>query len=141
MALNLELEVLGYIVCEGGARNCTNSQYFYPGMNARIKSGFRIECYKEFAQKKLNPKLVIGDNVIIGYNFSALVSDRVSIGDNTILASNIFMTTHNHGVDVENDVPFYRQPLITAPVSIGSECWIGEKVVILPGVTIEGINV
>lgn len=36
----------------------------------------------------------------------------------------------------ESELPYMRQPLESKPVSIGDGCWIGEKVCILPGVTI-----
>ena len=31
------------------------------------------------------------------------------------------------------DVPYYKQPLVTSPVSIGDGCWIAENVKILRG--------
>ena len=39
-------------------------------------------------------------------------------------------------MDPENQLPYAKQPLLTAPVTISEGCWIGEKAMILPGVTI-----
>lgn len=119
-------------------RPCVLSQpqFICLGRNVRIKKYSRIECYEKFGGGALHPSLKVGDNVIIGYRFSCLVADDISIGENTILASDILITSENHGMNPECDVPYYKQSLITGAVHIGGNCWIGEKVVILPGVTI-----
>ena len=46
------------------------------------------------------------------------------------------ISSENHGMDPESEKSYMRQPLVSKPVSIGDGCWIGEKVCILPGVTI-----
>lgn len=74
--------------------------------------------------------------MIIGYHFTALVSDLLEIEDNVILASDVLMVTHNHGINPESDLPYYRQRLETAPIKIEEGTWIGEKAVVLPGVTV-----
>lgn len=120
----------------GKSRMVSNSRFVEFQNNVRIKDNYRIECYPNYAGKKMNPQLKIGHNVIINYNFSCLVADRIEIGDETILASDILITSENHGINPESDDAYYKQPLTTGPVKIGKGCWIGEKVVILPGVTI-----
>ena len=103
----------------------------------RIKSGFRIDCYPVFAGiKNAPPRLKIFNNVIIGYNFTALVADTIQIGSNTILASNVSLVSENHGINVETNVPFYAQKLETGPISIGKGCWIGQNVTVMPNVKI-----
>lgn len=114
----------------------TNPKYIQLENNIRVKDGARIECYTKFAGKKLTPQLNIKENVIIGYNFSCLVADKITIEKNTILASNVLITSENHSIDPENIIPYHEQPLLTGTVSIGEGCWIGEKVVILPNVNI-----
>lgn len=114
----------------------SKSQYVKFGKDVRIKENARIECYDKFANVNLKPELVIEDGVIIGYNFSCLVANRITIKKDTILASHILVSSENHGMNPLNELPYYRQPLLTAPVTIGSGCWIGENVVILAGVEI-----
>lgn len=113
-----------------------NPEYIKLNNYVRIKQGARIECYNEFADKKLFPELSIGEKVIIGYNFSCLVADKVKIDKNTILASNVLITSENHGMNPEIGIPYYEQTLSVGAVSIGEGCWIGEKVIILPNVNI-----
>lgn len=103
----------------------------------KMKSGFRIECYPEYAGKKSPPPLIIfNNNVIIQYDFTALVANRIEIGSNTILASNVSLISENHSIEVETNIPFFAQPLKTGPIKIGEGCWLGQNVVVLPNVTI-----
>ena len=62
-----------------------------------------------------------------------MIADKCRIGKNTILAHNVSIITENHGVDIENTVPLHAQKLRTGPCFIGSNCWIGCNVVMLPG--------
>lgn len=104
-----------------------NKRFISIGERVCIHRGARIECFGEYS-----PNLVIGNDVGIGYNFQCLITDDCYIGDNTLMASNILITTENHG---NNPNAIYaKQPLMSRKVSIGNNCWIGEKVIILPGV-------
>ena len=112
------------------------SRYCKFGGGVRIKAQVRIECYDSFCGNSLKPNLYFDDGVIIGYRCSFLVADNMYIGKNTIIASDVLITTENHGINPELDIPYHAQSLKVAPVSIGEGCWIGEKVTILPGVKI-----
>lgn len=114
----------------------SKSQYIKFGKNVRIKENARIECYDKFAGVELKPELVIEDGVIIGYDFTCLVADSIKISKDTIIASHVMITSENHGVDPASETPYYKQPLSTFSVYIGKGCWIGEDVIILPGVSI-----
>jgi len=68
--------------------------------------------------------------------------ESVTIGDNVLIASRVFITDHNHGCysgpashSSPDSVPVDRQ-LSSSPVVIEKNVWIGESVSILPGVTI-----
>jgi len=85
--------------------------------------------------------LHIGKNCQIGDNVHLVALEDVTIGDNVLMASKIFISDTNHGSykgdnqSNPNTDPKER-PLVTAPVKIGNNVWIGENVVILQGVTI-----
>ena len=113
-----------------------NVKYISFGEKSKIHKGYRIECYDKYAGKKLNPKLEIKENTIIGYNFTCLVTENVTIGKNTIIASNVLITSENHGMNPIDNEDYYHQKLLSDEVMIGDGCWIGESVKIMPGVHI-----
>ncbi|ADY12215.1 acyltransferase [Sphaerochaeta globosa] len=97
------------------------------GQNNRLGEHLRINFYNS------NARLVFGNNVYIGNRNSFLLGGSISIGNNTILASDILITSQNHGMDPEHELPYSKQNLTCSEVRIGEGCWIGEKVIILPG--------
>ena len=86
--------------------------------------------------------LVFGNNVQLNDYVHIAAIEHIEIGDHTLLASRVFISDHNHGcydIKDENsapDIPPIDRPLISNPVKIGSNVWIGEQVCVLPGVTI-----
>ncbi len=81
-------------------------------------------------------KIVIEDDCYIGQFFSVMAGGDVIIRKNTLIASYVAIASENHSMDVEAGRKYGIQPLIKSDVEIGENCWIGEKVMILPGVVI-----
>lgn len=104
------------------------------GSNVYIHEYARIECFSNY-----RPSIYIGNDVIIGYFFTCLSAEKIEIGDRTIIASNVSLISENHGSNPEIGC-YYKQPLICDKIIIGTGCWIGQNVTILPGVLI-GDNV
>ena len=94
----------------------------------------RLLFIDEYHGGSYSPFLRIGSGVNIGNRFSCLCSDSVTIGDRTLIASDVFITSYNHGMELEEYSSYGDTPLVSKPVKIGKGCWIGEKAVILPGV-------
>lgn len=119
-----------------------NPQYIEIGNKFRAYYGARIECIDKYRGKKFNPKLVIGDNVIINNFIHIGVLNEVRIDDNVLFGSKIFISDHNHGDygksfhSSPNEVPVKRELHSAGKVHIKENCWIGENVTILPNVTI-----
>lgn len=88
------------------------------------------------------PVLVIGKDVQLNDSVHIGAVELVEIGDHTLIASRVFITDHSHGGYGENDstsspeVPPEQRPIVSKPVRIGRNVWIGEQVCVLPGVTI-----
>ena len=81
--------------------------------------------------------LRLGENCKIGDNVHIVASRQVTIGDNCLFASHIFISDTNHGTGKENPMtPPDSRPLSADPVSIGSNVWLGEGVAVLPGAQI-----
>ncbi|WP_418793931.1 DapH/DapD/GlmU-related protein [Paenibacillus phytohabitans] len=98
----------------------------------------RIEMYGEVVKDKL----IIGENCIIGDYAHITANKKVTIGNNVLMASRVFITDTGHG-NYSNFseksaplIPPNERPLYCNEVLIGDNVWIGENVSILPGVTI-----
>ena len=85
--------------------------------------------------------LFIGHSCEMGDNVHIVAHENVHIGDNVLMASKIFISDTSHGQYSKNSqispkISPNNRPLVTTPVSIGDNVWIGENVCILPGVKI-----
>ncbi len=90
-----------------------------------------------------DPTLEIGENCIMGDNCHIAAHEKVKIGNNVLIASNVFISDLNHGCynneefTSPDEIPNARK-IYSKPVEIGDNVWIGEKVSILPGAKICG---
>ena len=90
--------------------------------------------------------IFLGNNCEINMNCVFLDCNRITIGDNALIAPGVHIYTVFHPVkanerlskNIHADFPFAISK--TAPVSIGNNVWVGGGSIILPGVTI-GDNV
>ena len=86
--------------------------------------------------QSFEPSIRIGDRVSATGYLTIGAVDSVVIEDDALLASHIFIGDNLHGT-ARTDLAYKYQPLSRiAPVVIGRGCWIGEHVVVLPGVTV-----
>lgn len=82
------------------------------------------------------PGIIIGNNVYIAYHFTTMAAASIIIGDNSLIASGVVITSENHGTNPEIAESYADTPLEAKPVAIGRGCWIGENAIITPGVTL-----
>lgn len=127
-----------YASCGKGSRVynpriISNPERIALGENVTVLDRARLSIYGEHIDEIC---ITIGDNCYIGFDFSVLAKDPVTIQKDVLIASNVIITSENHGIDPESDLPYMSQELTGKGVCIGEGSWIGEKVCILPGVTI-----
>ena len=81
-------------------------------------------------------KLDIGSNSGIGMGATISAAKSVVLGDHVLLARNVYISDHGHAyADISRSV--MDQGISSpAPVRIGRRSWLGQNVVVLPGVTI-----
>lgn len=102
--------------------------------------GCRFDCFP--GNEPSTKKLVFGKNVQINDYVHIVAMNKVIIGDNVLMASHVFISDNSHGCykGCDNDsnpmVPPTKREYYTVPISIGNNSWIGEGVIIMPGVTI-----
>lgn len=77
-------------------------------------------------------KVSIGDNSYINSNLNLIDDYTINIGKYCLIAPNVSITTTGHPVDPE----LRKTKMYTFPVNIEDNVWIGTGVIILPGVTI-----
>lgn len=73
----------------------------------------------------------IGNNVFINHACSFLDMGGITIEDEVLIGPKVNLVTENHPLD-----PADRRALITKPILIKRNAWIGAGATILPGVTI-----
>ena len=73
----------------------------------------------------------IGKNVFINHACSFLDLGGITIADNVLIGPRVNLVSENHPIDPDN-----RDSLITKPISIHQNAWLGAGVTILPGVTV-----
>jgi lipopolysaccharide O-acetyltransferase len=118
-------------------------QYICWGKGFTTGPGLRIDAFVE-----TGIAIYIGDRVQFNDYVHIAAIESVTIGNDVLIASKVFITDHNHGSygkDTPHSsptIPPASRPLISAPVVIGDRVWLGENVSVLPGVTIgEGVVV
>lgn len=106
------------------------------GNNVKIDTPFYCDYGKHIS---------IGSNVIININCTFVDCNKIEIGNNVLIASNVQIYTATHPVEIKDrllgaewteklGIPFFRT--FALPVKIEDNVWIGGGVIILPGVTI-----
>jgi lipopolysaccharide O-acetyltransferase len=116
-----------------------NKSNIYFGVGLTTGVGCRIEA---FPQIKDNIVIKFGNNVQLNDYVHITAMENVSIGNNVLFASKIYISDCSHGSysGNENDSHPNTTPaertLFAKPVVIEDNVWLGEFVSVLPGVTI-----
>ncbi|GGA63246.1 putative lipopolysaccharide biosynthesis O-acetyl transferase WbbJ [Flavobacterium palustre] len=116
-----------------------NRRFIKIGRRFTAGFGCRIEAFP--LDKNDEYCITIGDNVQINDYVHIGAVGNITIGNNVLMASKIYISDHNHGNydDLISDHPMSipeERKAICKPVVIGDNVWLGESVCILPGITI-----
>lgn len=100
----------------------------------------RFEAHPRM-QDRQSKVIVLGKGVQINDFVHIVGVEKVSIGDNVLIASKVFISDSNHGsyngeIQTHPDEPPASRTLYTRPIRIEDNVWIGEFVSVLQGVTI-----
>ncbi|MBR5206437.1 MAG: acetyltransferase [Alistipes sp.] len=115
-------------------------KYIDFGYSLTTGVGCRFEAFVTDEQKR--KKIIFGKNVQVNDYVHISAMDSVVIGDNVLMASHVYISDNSHGFygGGENDssplTPPKDRPYMIAPVKIGENTWIGEGVIVMPGVEI-----
>ena len=116
-----------------------NPEQISLGINCHIGENSYLLCWKEYlyegTYQKLNSSLKIGNNFSATRNLTIQCCNKIVIGNDVLIASNVFICDYNHGIN--NTEGSYRDNcLVFKDVTISDGVWIGQGVYILPGVHI-----
>lgn len=93
-----------------------------------IKEGARICSCNATA------KISIGKRTTVGYHNFIFASEKITIGDDCLIAPFVYIVDSNH--TIKKEFKINEQPNQTEAISIGNGVWIASNVTILKGVTI-----
>lgn len=117
------------------------SRYISFGANIRAKRGLWLEAISRYRDQSFTPRLSIGDGVCFSDDVHISCINEVTIGNNVLMGSRIYISDHNHGIyggpgqSPPSEPPAHRK-LVGGPVWIGANAWIGDNVIIVGPVTV-----
>lgn len=115
-----------------------NPQYIHCGSDTAIGANSNLLCWDEYngIPFERKPELLIGKRFNATRGLTIQCARKVVIGDNVLIASDVFIIDYNHGMSPLCENYLDNPLLISEGVFIEDGVWIGNNVVILPGVTI-----
>lgn len=118
-------------------RLLTNAGKISVGADTTIRAGARLEVVPaDGPDSEIKGTLRIGDHVRIEDFVHIGAAQLVEIGDGCVLGGFVFITDHDHGRPSTDGERILRQPLQVKPTVLGRNVWIGERAIVLKGVTI-----
>jgi acetyltransferase-like isoleucine patch superfamily enzyme len=109
------------------------------GKRTSFNDGLYLTAWDNFDGCEYSPVIVIGNECSFG-PFNHITSiNKILIGDNFLSGKWVTITDNSHGTTNYDDLknkPTKRTLVSKGPVVIGKNVWVGDKVTILPGVTI-----
>ena len=105
------------------------------GKGFSANSGLILDVYGK------NAEVIIEENVMANYRLHIGSAKYIKIGSNTLFGSDCTVMDHSHGgykgeFHSNPLEPPVKRKLISLPIVIGKNCWFGDRVFIMPGVTI-----
>lgn len=115
------------------------------GNNLTAGTNLRIDAFTHLQKnsKKKNKKIIrFGNHVELNDYVHIAGVEKIEIGNKVLIASKVFITDHSHGEysaahnQSNPNTPPSERKIISKPVIIKDNVWIGEQTAILPGVII-----
>jgi acetyltransferase-like isoleucine patch superfamily enzyme len=87
--------------------------------------------------RKQGGKAGINTTILSGINCFGTEPYLVEVGDNCLISSNVSFITHDGSMNVLNNLGLFEKPMDKMrPIKVGDNCFIGTRVIIMPGVKI-----
>lgn len=96
---------------------------------------------RDYPIQRFEPRITIGHRVTSTAGLTLAAMHAITIEDDVMLAGNVLISDGSHGFDHVDD-PYKYQPMSRiAAVTIKRGCWLGQNVVVMPGVTIGEMSI
>lgn len=116
-----------------------NSRCIHPKGELYIGDHSRLLCTNEYGYSShlqmFYPNLTIGNNFHATRYLTIQCAGKITIGNDVLVASNVFIIDFNHGTNPLSKNYLFNE-LEPSVVEIGDGVWIGNNVIILPGIHI-----
>jgi len=105
-------------------------------------NGCWIEAVVHYRNQSFSPRILIGDRVSVSKNVHITCIELISIGNDVLFGSNVYISDHNHGKysgdkqSLPDEKPADRELSLGGAVIIEDKVWIGDNVVVLGPVRI-----
>ena len=132
---NWRMSHLGRRTVLGKCRRTVNPAAISLGNYVTICEDWMICDLTPESQSK-SPKVRIGDWCMILDNFQCNASESVEIEHHVLMAGGVFISDSDHVVDPDGEHTTKCDLLVTKPVVIEHDCWLGQNAVILKGVRV-----
>lgn len=109
------------------------------GDNFIARKNLKLRAFTDFNSQVFSPEIIVGNNVNIETDCHIACINKITIGDNVLIASGVFISDHSHGEPDYIDIkipPIKRSLTSKGPIIIEENVWIGEHAVILSGVKV-----
>lgn len=112
------------------------------GSGAYINRYAWIDAVHSFGNQTFMPKITIGRNFSSADRLHISAVNFISIGDNCLFGSGVYISDHNHGAyKGELQSPPYEPPIKRrlasyGAINIGSNVWLGDNVIVVGSISI-----
>ena len=127
---------VGFVLKGPGRCRVDGKEYIRIGKDSNFGEGCELIAYGSESKENEQPLLNIGNHVRVTARCRITCAGHITIEDDVLMAPDVFITDHNHGMDPNYPGGYSIQPLIVRDVKIGEGVWLGQRVCVLPGVTI-----
>jgi lipopolysaccharide O-acetyltransferase len=127
-----------YIGTDGIGKGCVleGDSRIHVGKDTFIGKGSELLAYSSHFDRQLDSQIIIGEHVRITARCRITCAGLISIGKDSLFGPEVFITDHNHGMDPETMGGYSPQEIMVERVIIEEGVWLGQRVCVLPGVTI-----
>ena len=106
------------------------------GKDCFFGEGTELTALGHHFDQQLNASLTIGNHVRCVGGCRITCAGKITLGNDVLLGPDVFITDHNHGMNPDTKGGYSAQPLVIKDVVIGEGVWLGQRVCVMPGVTV-----